>query len=371
VRAALLVTAAVLVLAAAAGCGGGSPQEPLGGGAVFMPANVVSFLAARADSDWQPLARRVLHRRPPRLPQDTVEVDMAVIPGGGTIVLTKPKNGDWRGTPANPPLPTLADNANYLHATRAAPKDSTAVAYVRGDLAAERLLAIPGQVATIAGVPRNTVRIRPHLQTHGIPVAELRWRWLAAWRAKDGFGARFRSSGTPVAASQDVRNVQQLVPEYRPALLDEIPADATSVVDAMLPPATFSFLGSAPPALRALLPGVDVEGLDAILGGETAIYTRPGGETTIVTSPGDVTTALHDLAPIRSLHTAVIGGQLVASTKADGITAFRGAGPKLGGKVDIPPRVAGFRWERGKRVAWASREGRDALFTVRPVGGAS
>ena len=368
-RAAALAALVGVVLVA--GCGGSSQQAPLGGAAVFTPANAVAFLAARTDSDWRPLVRRILHKRPPRIPKDTVEVDIAVIPGGTKIVMTKPAHGDWRGSPANQPSPTLIDNANYRAAMRAAPKDTTATVYVRGDVAAARLAETPGQVATLTGVPRNTVRIKPHLQTHGLPIAVLRWRWLSAWATKDGFGARFRSGGGPVAASQFVRSIQQLVPPYVPALLDEIPADAQRVIDVMLPPATFSYLTSVPVPIRALLPGVDPAALDQILGGETALYTRPRGETTIVTSPGDVTTALNGLAAFPQLHTAVIGGQLVISTTPAGIAALRGDGPRLGGKVHIPPRVAGFVWERGKRVAFASREGPDVLFTARPADGGS
>jgi len=371
VRAAL---AAIVLVVVAAGCGGGggSTAQPLGGGAVFMPANAVGFLAARADSDWRPLVRRVLHREPPPIPKDTDEIDFAVIPGGDTIVLTKPKNGDWRGAPANPPSPSLADNANYLATTRAAPPDATARAYVRGDLAATRLAAIPGQIATIAGVPRTEgIRIHSKLQTYGIPIAVLRWRWLAAWATKDGFGAKLESSGKPVASQQFIREIQRLVPLYRPQLVDEIPADAQNVTDLMVPPAAFSFMRSVPRWVRALLPGLDAEALDQVFGGETAVYTRPGGETTIVTSPGDVTSALERLRAVPHLHTAVIGGQLVASTTPAGIAAFRGGGPKLGGKTDIPTRVAGFVWERGKIAAWADRVGDDPTFTVRLLRGAS
>ena len=359
--------AAILVVLVAAGCGGsGAKQQPLGGAAVFMPANAVAFLAARADSDWQPLVRRVLHREPPPLPKDTEELDFAVIPGGGTILITKPTHGDWRGAPANPPSPSLADNANYLATTRAAPPDATARAYVRGDLAATRLAAIPGQIATIAGVPRTEgIRIHSKLQTYGIPIAVLRWRWLSAWATKEGFGAKLHSSGKPVASQQFIREIQRLVPAYSPALLDEIPADAQRVTDLMLPPATFSFLRTIPGWVRALLPGLDGAALDQVFGGETAIYTRAGGETTIVTSPNDVTSALEHLKPVPGLHTAVIGGQLVASTTPAGIAAFRGGGPKLGAKTDIPARTAGFVWERGKTAAWADRVGDDPTFTVR------
>lgn len=366
------VALAALLVAVAAGCGGGgTAREPLGGGAVFVPAGVVAFFAARADSDWQPLLRAVLRRDPPHLGKDVVEVDVAVLQGGTTVVMTKPKHGDWRGVAATPQQPSLADNANYLAATRAAPPGATALAYVRGDVAAERFAAIPGQIATVSGVFRNTIRVKPHLRTQAKSVAQLRWRWLSAWGTKDGYGARLRSSGPPAAPQPVVRQLQRLQPAYPPALLDEIPADAQRLVDVTLPPGTFSYLGSAPAALRALFPGVDVAGLDSILGGETAVYTRPGRETTVVTSPADVTTALRTLAALPALHTATIGGQLVISTTPRGIAAFRGGGAKLAGKLDIPPRVAGLAYDQGKLLGWGARDGDDPTFTVRHLRAAS
>lgn len=363
-RAAL--AALLVVVAVAAGCGGGgSTQEPLGGGAVFMPAGVVAFLAARADGDWRPLLRTVLDREPPRLPKDIVEVDVAVLQGGTTVVMTKPKDGDWRGVPASTQAPSLVDNANYRAATRAAPRDATAIAYVRGDVAADRFAALPGQIATVGGVFRNTIRRRAHLHSQVENIAELRWRWLSAWAAGDGYGARLRSSGPPVAATPIVRQLQRLQPAYPPALLDEIPADVERLVDVTLGPSAFSYIGSIPKPLRPLFPGLDPAALDRVLGGETAVYTRAGAETTVVSSPADVTAALQTLAPLKALHTATIGGQLVVSTTPRGIVAFRSANPKLAGKLDIPARVAGLVYERGTLLGWAAREGDDPTFTVR------
>lgn len=368
--------AALLLVLATTACGGGSQRDPLGGAAVFVPAGVVAFLAARADATWQPLLRTVLHRDPPHLPKDTVEVDVAVLQGGTTVVMTKPKHGDWRGTAATSQQPSLADNVNYLAAVRAGPANATAQAYVRGDVAGERLAAVPGQIATINGIFRNDVRVRPHLRTRTPQVAQLRWRWLSAWATKDGYGARLRSGGKPVARVQVVHSLQRVQPAYSPSLLDEIPADAQRVVDVTLSPSAFSFLTAVPASVRALVPhaGSDLAlQLDRLTGGETALYTRAGGETTLVTSPSDVTAAqqaLHDLR-LTGLHTATIGGQFVVSTTAQGIAAFRGGGPKLAGKADIPPATAGFVWERGKTAAWAGRDGSDVTFTVRFLNGAS
>jgi hypothetical protein len=365
------VIAAVAGVAAAAGCGGGSTRQPLGGAAVFVPAGAVAFLAARTDSDWQPLLRSVLHRRPPDLPEDTVEVDVAVLQGGATVVLTKPKHGDWRGVTANPPTPSLADSANYLAATRAAPPGATARAYVRGDVAGERFAAIPGQIVVVNDLFRTRVRVRPRLLTRNLDLAQLRWRWLSAWGTEEGYGARLHSSGRPVGPARVVRFVQRLAPAYPPALFDEIPADARHVVDATVTPGTFSFLRTVPRRLRALFPGVDAAGLDRILGGETVLYTRPGGETTVVSSPADVAAALDQVQAVPGLHTATLGGQLVLSTTAAGIAAFRADGTKLAAKLDIPARVAGVAYDRGKTVGWAGRDGEDATFTVRFVGAGS
>jgi hypothetical protein len=110
--------------------------------------------------------------------------------------------------------------------------------------------------------------------------------------------------------------------------------------------------------------------LDAVLGGETALYVRPGlptPEITLVTQPADTDQALQTLDSLlraspalgkTRLYRAVIGGQLVVSTTQSGIDAFRAGGTKLSGDrsfqdakkaAGMPDRTTGFAYadERG------------------------
>jgi hypothetical protein len=135
-----------------------------------------------------------------------------------------------------------------------------------------------------------------------------------------------------------------------------------------------------PVAVRRLFPkpGVDLlSDLGAIVGGETALYARPGGEITLVTSPSDVRAAEQALADVGvKLHHAAIGGQLVLSTTAGGIAAFRGSGRKLSADegfrhAGLPARASAFAYVRapfrGLRplAAWTAADGRDDTLTVR------
>jgi hypothetical protein len=212
----------------------------------------------------------------------------------------------------------------------------------------------------------------------------LQWAWGAAWLTKDGLGAVARSAGLPIAPSNFVRSVEQLAPPYTPLLFDEIPADVVAVVDVPIPQGTFQTLGTAPPQLRRLFPTAGqtfLGDLDAIVTGETALYARRGGELTIVTSPVDLRSAekaLDDLGG--TLHRTMIGGQLVVSTTAAGIAAFRGGSAKLSGDADfkragLPGQAELFAYVRAPfgglqpLAAWALPRGRDATFTVHFLGG--
>lgn len=366
-RRAALIAAVALI---AGGCG--AARDSLGGGAARVPANAVSFFAARASTsaDWRQLARRTLHRVPPAVPKDADEVDLAVLQGGKLIVLTH-EHGTWRGGAAR--TPSLADNPNYRASLRALPGGTLAQAYVRGDVAAARLLQIPGEVFTGLANFTNHFRVVAHPQQR-VSNAVLRWRWGAAWQTKNGLGARVKSAGLPLAQSNRIRGIQHLAAPFASALIDEIPADVQSIVDVELGPGTFSLMRKLPAQIRRRFPHADFQlpsYLDAIASGETALYTRAGGETTLVTSPPDSNAALSALAGLGlRLHHAFIGGQLVLSTRAAGISAFRGGGAKLSGdpgfeKANIPARVTAFAFERGKRAAWSLPDGPDATFTVR------
>lgn len=367
-----LLAAAALVLA---GCGGASHQPVVGAGAKAVPPNTVVFFAARVDDPrWRELARAVLHFVP-RVPANAAEVDVAVLQGGTRVVLTD-------ASPARRGAASLADDPHYRDLLRNLPHGVHAYAYVRGDLAGDRLLRIPGQIGTTVANFRVKFRVVAHPGTQ-VSNALLRWRWGGAWLTKHGIGARVRSAGPALATSQRVRTIQILAQPYAPALLDEIPADATSVSDVVVPQSMFELLRRQPVALRRLFPrsGFDLPtDLDAILAGETALYRRPGGEITLVTSPPDAGAAgraLDRLLP--QLHgvtvrRAFIGGQLVLSTSAAGIQAFRNGVAKLSAdaafrRAGIPPGVTAFVYRRGVLAAWARPDNGDATFTVHFLSG--
>jgi hypothetical protein len=184
-----------------------------------------------------------------------------------------------------------------------------------------------------------------------------------------------RSAGPPLAKSNAVRYVQLLAKAYTPSLLDEIPADAQRVVDFVAPPGMFELMQRLPASVVARFPHVRridlAPALDALVLGETAFYTRPGGERTLVSSPPDVAKAelaLRQLG-LRLPH-AFVGGQLVISTRAAGVTAFRSGARKLSGdasfaRAKIPKELSGLVYERGRLAAWSLPDGPDATFAAR------
>jgi hypothetical protein len=361
-RAALLVAAALVT----GSCGGAKHERVLGEGARHVPAGTVVFFAARTDAPhWRELARAVLHSVPRAAPVGG-EIDVAVLPGGRRVDVTHATDA--------PSGPTLADDPHYRDMLRNLPRNVLGYAYVRGDLAGERLVALPGQVGTAIANFRIRFRVAKHPVTTASN-AYLKWRWGAAWLTKRGIGARIRSAGPPLARSNRIRLVQLLAKPYTPALLDEIPADVQSLVDVVVPQGMFELMRRLPPRLVARFPGVApidlAQDLDELVLGETALYTRPGGEITLVSSPPDsaqAERALRVLGP--RLPHAFIGGQLVVSTKASGLAEFQRATPRLSSdaafrRAGIPEQVTGLVYERGKLAAWALPDGSDATFAVR------
>jgi hypothetical protein len=137
-------------------------------------------------------------------------------------------------------------------------------------------------------------------------------------------------------------------PPYVSALVDEIPSGALAVADFQVPGGTFENLPQLPAPLVKLFGAKMAQELgpqlDALLGGETAIYVRPSlpvPEVTIVTQPADTTTASTTLDAILAelpktsmfsglkVYRATIGGQFVISTTQQGIDDFRSGGAKL------------------------------------------
>jgi hypothetical protein len=355
-----------LVLAALAVAGCGSAHR-LGGAAAYVPRNAQAFVSFRTDANWRLFAQTVLGSVP-RVPHGEREASFALI--GGKVVAVS-----TRGTP---PVRALADDPRYRAALKATPSGTVGVGYLRSDVVSERLHAIPGLLGIVNGNTSRRVRAPPARSP--IPsIAMTQYRWGAVWLTRGGLGARMRSGGL-VAATQNVGAFEQLPLRYPPALFDEIPADARSVLDLPLQPASFEVLPALPRAVAALFsdPSVLIASkLDAVLRGETALYTRAGGEMTLVTQPADTEAAVKALAELRAaaipslrrrpLHVATIGGQLVVSTSASGVAAFRGGGPKLSTRLGLPDKVLGVVYAANSYVGWGGLVGNDPTFTVRFV----
>jgi hypothetical protein len=349
VRTALvLATVGMLV----AGCGSSSP--PLGAGATGVPADAQAYVAVRTDDpNWRLFVRDVLGRVP-KVGKGTRVLEVALV--HGKLVVP-------HGSVAHP----LADARRYQAARAAMPGGLRGIAYLSGGLVAARLHEIPGEI-TITTIP---VRVRRVLHPRGTDlIARLPYTWGAAWLTSHGIGWRGRSGGPPVLRSLNARGAEQFVAPYTARLFDEIPADATMVFDLPLPPLSWESMPKLPASVRRLLPRLpDLDlgaSLDTIFGGESALYRRPGGELTVVTSPADTSAAERELAylfPQGRLHIATIGGQLVISTRAKGITDFRGGGAKLSAKVQ-PPELVTFVVYTRAYTAWGQLRGGDPTVTL-------
>lgn len=344
-----------LVALVAAGCGGS--HSSLGGAAAYAPWNAEAFVSFRTNANWQPFARLVLGKVP-RVPSTAHEAAFALV--DGKIVPVR-KTHVAR---------SLADDDRYRAAIESVPRGARGIGYVRGDIASARLHTVPGLINTV-----NATRGRFSIprSAHGkVPsVAVLQFRWAAASLTDEGVDERLRTSGLPRAETERVRALEELAPAFAPALFDEIPADAQLVLDLPLAPGSWEVLPHLPTPVARLfsgsLIGVAAE-LDQVMQGETALYTRKGGEVTLVTQPADTEAALKavtELPPFQRFHQAVIGGQLVLSTSTAGIAVFRGGGPKLSTRLDLPHQVTSVVYSAGHWTGWTAAEGKDPTFTLR------
>ena len=356
-RRALPFLLAALVLA---GCGGS--RASLGGAAAYAPANADAFVSFRTgDANWREFARLVLGRVPV-VPHGAQEAAFALVHGKLVAV-------SQSGTP---PAHALAGVAAYRAAVRAAPGGSDGIAYLRGEVAVARLRGIPGFVTAI---PNALRRLPTRPGSHVPSVGGLNFRWGAAWLTHDGIGARLRNIAVSRLDTQRLRALEEAKTGYAPALFDEIPANARSVVDLQLAPSSFELLPKLPAPVAALFTGnalsVAAE-LDQALQGESALYTRAGGEVTLVSQPADTNAARKAIGQLAAslkaatpLHVATIGGQFVVSTSKAGIDAFRGGGPKLASRLQLPAQVTGVVYDASRFVGWGAVEGADPTFTLR------
>ncbi len=175
-----------------------------------------------------------------------------------------------------------------------------------------------------------------------------RWAAAAVTSTSDGLKVEAFTHTNGLTAPGAPRYIVHPAPPYASALVDEIPSGALAVLDFQLTTGTFENLSTLPPALVKLFGAKNASSLplqlDALLGGETAIYVRPSlpmPEVTLVTQPADTATASTTLDTLLAelpsssmlsrvkLYRTTIGGQFVVSTTQQGLDDFRGGGPKL------------------------------------------
>jgi hypothetical protein len=385
--AALLAAVAIVT----AGCASAGASGPGGadGAAKIVPSNAVAFVAASTDltsSDWHGLGQFALDQLQQQTKLDWAkdvrplvgaELDIAVLPAKQAVAFVQPDDatklaafakqhdvvtrtfGDWTAVAKSASaLDTvaaakthLADNTLYLDAMNRLPGNALVRVYANGDEAHALFASLPGQLESQALPTGVRFRAKPNTgknRSFGFMGVQ-QFRWIAAALVGTGDGLElqaFAPHGALTAPSQPRVALQPIAP-YTAGLPDEIPANVLAVADFQVPAGGFELMQALPaPIQKALGPAAaDLSNqLDSIFGGETAIYVRaalPMPELTFVTQPADTAAAaktLDDLvkgvpasSPLAGvqLHTAVIGGEFVASTTQQGIDDFRGGGPKL------------------------------------------
>jgi hypothetical protein len=384
---------------AAVGCGGGSSaaSSDLGAAASVTPSNAIGFVAldtSITSAQWQAVdgllkkfpaqgdlmtklqqsfeKRTQLNWTTDVQPALGSELDLIALPSGSAstkpqlVGLTQPADqakldallpkldkgvvsaqiGGWtafsdsqaaldavQGATAK-----LADNNTYRAATAKLSADALVRAYANGT-EAQQLLDSLGSQAPSASTT--------------VPFA---WASADVVASSDGVRVNGYSRDGSVPNVPAIRSPVPTAP-YSSSLVDEIPSGAILVADFPVAPGQFEYGGASGPnnpleKLFGTNAATLASQLDAILGGETALYVRPGlpiPEVTLVTQPTDTaaaTSALGDvikalkqaatgastggfnLASIPIFH-AVAGGQLVVSTSQQGIADFESAGPKL------------------------------------------
>lgn len=385
-RATAIAACAAALAILAGGCGGAGGQGPGGAdsAAAVVPSDALAFLAARTDlssSDWHGLGTLVLQQLQTSADELRAvadgEVDVALLAGRHPVAFVQPADeaklasfakqhhdtlrrfGGW--TAIAPDAVTLdavagakthlADNTLYLDAMSRLPADALVRGYMNGEQAHALFASIPGQLEA-RQIPSGA-RFRLKKERAGARaqsgVGTQEFRWLAAAATSSSAGLKlqaFAASGGLTASSPPHFVVRPTAP-YVSGLVDEIPSGALAVLDMKLSPGALQLLRSLPaPFARLFGPSSSdlATELDAVLGGETAIYVRsglPAPEVTLVTQPVDTSNALTTIdrliaaAPADSalrtftLQRAIIGGQLVVSTSQAGIDAFRSGGAKL------------------------------------------
>lgn len=425
------LAALAAVVALAAGCGGAGTATPgaANGAASVVPADAVAFVSVGTDLSspaWHGLGTSVLDSLPSGLGGDLQEVagdevDVAVLPSGKAVAFVQPRDaqkladlarkdgaklrtvGDWTAASDDQAAldavaaatTHLADNTLFLDATGRLPDDALARLYVNGGEAGRALPAVKGPLGLTA----------PSGAAPGVQ----QFSWLAAALTSTDEGLKLDGVASRAGLSSPPANAPKPVAPYRADLLDRIPAGVLAAVDFRLPDGALSLLRGATAGLgpgAATLPS----DLDALLGGESALYVRGGlpmPEVTLVTRPADTAAAEQALGNLLKglpqgtpaagvqLHHATVDGRLVVSTAAQGVDAFRGGEAKLGSdaafeaaakQAGLPERTSGFLYVNLKDalaladltgmkqpanlpdlrslLAFGSDDGREATFTA-------
>jgi len=404
-RLVLLAAAAIITAgcASAQATGPGSPD----GAATIVPGDATAFVAARTDLDsaeWHAIGKAFLQKYASLQAAVGEELDVAVLPDKQAVAFTQPRDaqkldalakkhdlvtrtiGEWTAIGKTDAAldavasakTHLADSSVFTEAMKRLPADALVRAYVNGSSVEQLVAAIPGQLETsIAPVgTRYHFGHRYDRSKTAATVAGTGFRWGAAAVTSTEHGLQVQGFARPgvLTASGPPRYLIHTIAPYRAGLVDEIPAGALAVVDVQLPSGAFENLPALPASLKKLFDPAAAFGLgqqlDALLGGETAIYVRPAlpmPEVTVVTQPADTdaaSKALDDLiagaaqAPPH-LYRAVIGGQFVISTTQQGIDDFRSGGPKLSADpafvqaakdAKLPELTTGFAYANLKSV---------------------
>lgn len=399
-----------------AGCASAGASGPLSehGAAQAVPADAVAFVGATTDlsaSAWHGLGSVALQQANNWTAElQTLagnEVDVAILPGDKTFALLQPTDeaklavfatkhnlktrtlDNWVAVARDDATldvvananAHLADNAHFVEAMSRLPAGALVRAYADGDQAASLFASIPGQLESrlIPQGARYRLRPDPPGVHSAVGVGTQEFRWIAAALTSTSKGLKLEAFAPTggLAASQPPRLAVQPIAPYASGLVEEIPAGVLAVVDIQVPQGAFELLPQLPPALKSLF-GPNAFGLpnqlDALFGGETALYVRaslPMPEITLVTQPADTAAAsstLDDLlrsAPKGSmlasmkLYRGVIGGQFVVSTTQNGIDAFRGGGAKLSAdpgflaaskQAGMPAQTTGFAYANVKAL---------------------
>jgi hypothetical protein len=404
--------AALAIVTAGCASAGASGPGSADGAAQIVPSNAVAFVAASTDvssSAWHGLGVYALKQANDWTAElqgvAGDEVDVAVLPGDKTVAFVQAADdakleafaqkhdcklrrfGDWTAVAGDTATldsvadakSHLADNALYLEAMDRLQGNALVRAYLGSDEAGRFFASIPGQLESRLIPQGAKYRVRPNkpgVRT-AVGVGTEQFRWLAAALTSTSAGLELRTYAPTagLTASGPPRLAVRPIAPYASALVEEIPAGVLAVVDLELPPGAFELMPQLPAALKNLFgPNTFVlpNELDAVFGGETALYVRPAfptPEITLVTQPADTAAASSTLDDLLesvpkdsmlanlTLHRAVIGGQFVVSTTQKGIDDFRGGGAKLAAdpgfvaarkQAGMPEQTTGFAYANVK-----------------------